>query len=254
MKIRKSNMCILICFVVLCSLLFAINPVFANYQGVHVLVAYDEEFDYTARHRYWYSPEYLAEILITQVSWRFEEPFNMKYIIINYVSWDSDDSISKIVDLRNECIAETGFYSGMTYNTIPIDIMIAFSDQETGDAYGISNQTLGVAFAFETYLWLSLGQCTDNVLQHELSHLYNCSHHIGQPTLDCTMNIHLVRPNDLEGPVPYTLTTENWCNGYINIINLNRERWGRKIVVGGGPGGPGGPYLLPESEPWEGPL
>jgi hypothetical protein len=253
-KIRKSSTYVLFCFVTIFSSLFVINPVFANYQGVNVLVAYDEEFDYTAQHVYWYSPEYLAEILITEVSWRFEEQFNIKYIIIHYVCWDSDDNINNIVDLRDECIAETGFYSGIAYNTIPMDIMIAFSDQETGGAYGISNKTLGVVLAFETYLWLSLLQCTDNVLQHELSHLYNCTHHIGQPTLDCTMNTHPVFLNYIEGYVPYTLTTENWCNDCINLTNSNRETWGREVIVGGGPGGPGGPYPLPESEPWEGPL
>lgn len=246
----------LIILILLITPMFAIRPVLAGYQGVHVLVAYDEEFDYTARHRYWYSPEYLAEILITQVSWRFEELFGIKFVIIRFMSWDSNDTnTNDIGELLHECINDTGFYTGMTYNTIPIDILIAFSDQPIINGskifYGAADTYLEAVIVTETYLYFSWIQCTDNILQHELSHLYNCPDHwlpnnSWTPKHNCTMNLYSIDMG-LDGQRPFFFTTENWCTDCRDAIDLARESLGRYHETGGGPGGPGGPYPLPES-------
>lgn len=146
-----------------------------TYQNVNVLVAYDEEMAFTARWTYGYSPETFCKIIIDTVSDRFKSAFGITFTIIRYVFWDSNDSVTNdIYAFENEVISETGFYSGMTYNTIPIDILIAFSDQTItyeGDPIGgKANHKLGTVIVFERYE--DFTQYTDNILQHELTHLY----------------------------------------------------------------------------------
>lgn len=244
-KVRTLSISVLVSLVVLPTLLFVISPVFAEvYQNVHVLVAYDEEFDHTARSVYWYSPETLCSILVGGVSDRFKSAFDIKFTVIRYVSWDSDDSVTDDMSvLLHECIDETGFYSGMTYNTIPIDILIVFTDQTIMDGsqiiYGCCALpiTTGAVIVTETYYYFSLGQCADNILQHELSHMYGCEDHLNR--VNCTMSLY-PEDNPIYGHRPYGFYTESWCTGCRNTINENREMWGREQTVGGG----GCPTLL----------
>jgi hypothetical protein len=219
--------------------MFNVNLVSATtYQNVNVLVAYDEELAGTAGLVYGYSPEVFCHIIIDEVSDRFKVAFGIKFTIIRYVSWDSDDSITESThDLLHDCIDKTGYYAGMIYNTIPIDMLIAFSDQPQGTwigeyyytFYGTYNET-GAVIAIETYYY-DLGQCTDNVLQHELSHLYGCEHHLNK--VDCIMSEYQ-EYNIIYGGRPWLFWTENWCSGCRNIINENREMYGREQTVGAG--------------------
>lgn len=247
--IRKLTPIGLVGLVVLSSLSFT-HPVFAPlYQVVNVMVAYDEELSATAENIYWLSPEESCRRIIQSVSWRFGDTFQIMFGIISYVSWDSNDSINNIGDLLLECINETSFYSGMTYNTMQIDILIAFSDQaiiRNGIIeYGAAHPLSGAVIVIETYLYFSFGQCTDNILQHELSHLYGAPDH-SLPNLDCIMNLYSVDAG-LDGSRPYLFTTENWCSDCITIINENKETWGREQWIDR-PGGPGGPWPEPYSK------
>jgi hypothetical protein len=255
--LKKPATIVLVIFIVLMTPMFTVSPVFANYQGVNVLVAYDEELEWTASWVYWYTPQTFCWLFVDCVSDRFESAFGLRFNIIRYVFWDSNDSVTDDIEaFEREVVAETGFYTGMTYNTIRIDILIAFSDQtiadETGIYLGKANSTLGTAIVFEYYEWRLFQQFTDNILQHELSHLYKCPEEAmlpSNPNYDCVMNsgLYVYYPFPVDDYIKYCLTTENWCINCRNTINLNRERWGREVVEGGGPGGPGGPYPLPES-------
>ena len=211
------------------------------YQVVHVMVAYDEELATTAEVVYWLSPEMFCRLMVDTVSWRFEEEFNIRFTIICYEFWDSYDGIQNIKTLLQEAVSETGFYPGMTYNSIPIHILIAFTDQDTPltPSYGYYEiEATKAVIVKETYYMFSLGQCTDNVLQHELSHLYKCSHH-NELDCNCVMNIHKVYLNIIEGEVPYALTTDEWCDICKATIEANRRSYGSEETIGEGPGSDG---------------
>ena len=241
--LRKCSTGVLISLVVIAGLMFNVNLVSAGVvQDVHVMVAYDEEFYHTARWVYWCSPETLCHLFVADLSWKFKNAFNIKFTVIRFVVWMSDDSITDDIDaFEREVIADTGFYTGMIYNTIPIDVLIAFSDQTIVDKEGHrlggkANYTLGTAIVIEEYDLRSCTQYTDNILQHEVTHLYADwltqnlslgSHHWIKPEhwgYDCVMNMY---PVD-NGRMPYGLTTENWCDTCKSRIMTMRSKWGRE--------------------------
>lgn len=230
--------------VVIQSLLFSAVPRGVAYeptQVVNLLVAYDEEFTYTANWVYGYSPTYLAHGLISEAYYHFYTTFNIGYNIMAYRSWDSDDSVTDPFAMRDEVITETGFYSGMYIGNYRVDVLIAFTDQDMAGAYGVSKAELGVVLVEETYIDLitcGIGQATDNVLQHELSHLYQVDH-FEVEGVDSVMNTYPVYIGGLCNPpwgiwVPTALTTDNWDADSIDIITANRELWGEPGVPGGG--------------------
>ena len=222
------------------------SSVFAvPWYRVNVLVAYDEEWESTAFWFYAYSAETLAHIIILSASDRFYSEFGIDFYPIAYVFWDSDDNPANKDVMMDEAIEETYFTTGMTIGSREIDLLIAFTNQEIpypgGYCYGYSDSELGVVLVRHAYIDF-IGQATDNVLQHELSHLYGAPEE-GIAGLDCVMNAF---PYDLPfpwGSVPTALTTTNWCEGCLATIGANVDNWGR---LGSG-GGSGGIHMCPYS-------
>lgn len=245
MSLRKSRKWCIDLFVVL-LVLFAASPVpvfAASYQVVHVMIAYDDELANTATYLYGRSPETFCRLILEEVSDRFQTTFGIKFITIRVVSWDSDNSnTNDVAGLLQECINETGFYSGMVYNTIPIDILVAFSDQHIHEAplhpevedygYAGSQWSVGAVIVIEHYWWPSPGQATDNILQHELSHLYDCEN-FWDYKIDCTM-CEYPHHELLAGFLPWGFYTDNWCAACHDMIMANKARWGREEMEGGG--------------------
>lgn len=237
--------------VVLSSFPLAINPALSEtYQVINVMVAYDEEWAHTALWLYGYKhPQTFCWMFIDWVSWRFEELFGIKFSVLCFQFWDSNDSLTEdITALLDECIEETGFYTGMPYYGKPIDILIAFTDQHTststGVDYGRALSSLGAVIVVEEYHFLSGVQYTDNILQHELTHLYKIEEDWVCPEMpgyNCVMNnwpVYIPLPEDTVRP--YGMTTENWCGSCSAIINSNKAKWGRLCEehTGGSPGFP----------------
>ncbi len=133
----------------------------------------------------------------------------------------------------NETIAETNFVSGMYVNGKVVDVLVAFSDQETIGCYGYSDKYFGVVIAMETW-YFEVGQCTDNVLQHELSHLYWAPRETIKD-LNCVMSEYLVYIVPGYYWLPTTLTN-NWCDDCKSTINANKTLWGTPHEGGGGGG------------------
>lgn len=251
MKVFRVRFLVLL-VVVSVSLVLEIRPVRAEvYQDVQCLVAYDEEFDHTARCVYLYSPQVLCRILVDEVSQRFQENFNIRFLVAGYTTWDSNDTYT-IAQLLVEAVNETGFYRGMTVNEHKVEVLIASTDQlvEGDGDYGDCLTDHYAIIARETLLgWPGFNiQSTDNIIQHELSHLYDCSNHWvsgpGNPDFDCIMNFY---PADFvlpEGYVPHALVTENWCADCKQSIRLNKETLGYPQQIGGGHPGE---YPLPYS-------
>jgi hypothetical protein len=117
-----------------------------------------------------------------------------------------------------------------------VDVLIVFTDQDIPGSYGYSDRQKGVVLVWETYK-AGVGQCTDNVLQHELSHLYHAEDH-NVEGLDCVMNYAL---SWIGGIYQYwvrtALVTNNWCPNCTDIIHDHLQNWGENIMcLGGGNG------------------
>lgn len=237
MKTKFRCAILLLMMIVLLSLP---SSVFATqWRRVNVLVAYDEEWESTAFWLYGYSARTLAHIIISSVSDTFYLEFGIDFYPITYVFWDSDDNPSNKDVMMNESISETEFETGMRISFYEVDVLIAFTDQEIPDyeyyCYGYSDRELGVVLVRHAYPD-GVGQATDNVLQHELSHLYNASDERVK-NLDCVMNgydYYIGFPYDYN--VPTALTTANWCEDCLATISANLDNWGR-LNDGSGPGG-----------------
>lgn len=212
----------------------------AQWQRVNVLVAYDEEWESTAFWTYGYEATTLAYIIISEVSDRFYVKWCIEFHRVSYTFWDSDDNPANADVMMNEAISETGFETGMTIGYYVIDVLIAFTDQRIPGCWGYSDSELGVVLVRHAYP-AGVGQATDNILQHELSHLYDAPDEDVED-LDCVMNGY---PYYIGFPyfyaVPTALTTTNWCEGCLATIRANVDNWGR---LHSGTGGSTGMYRM----------
>lgn len=184
----------------------------SDYYVVYLMVAYDEEFTLKAARTYAYTPEALAKLLIMSAFYYFYEELNIYYYIVAFTSWDSDDAVTNATKMREEATVETGFVSGMCIDRIPVHVLVAFTDQDIAGGYGISSEERGVVLVEETYLPI-IGQATENVLQHEISHLYGAaptatSHH-WVDGLMCVMNAY-----------PYYIIPGVYCEPTALVTNI----------------------------------
>lgn len=239
---RKLRLLIFVPLILLLLLAFLVSPAFATSRWrVNVMVAYDEEWESTAFWTYGYSAETLANIIIICANFRFYAEFQIQFRPCVYQFWDSDDNPADRDVMMDEVIDETGFETGMTIGNHVIDVLIAFTDQEIPPSpgcycYGYVDRILGVILVRHSYP-NGVGQATDKVLQHELSHLYDAPEERVRD-LDCVMNsysYYLGFP--YFDPVPTGVVTTNWCEGCLEIISSNVDKWGRLVSGGGGGGG-----------------
>jgi len=210
-------------------------PVSAGSWRVHVLVAYDEEWQSIANRVYAYPPRELASLLLYVVASRFWT-FNIEFYPMGYVFWDSNDNPTGPYAMLNEAMEEAGFESGMMLGGYVMHIFVAFTGQDIPLCYGLANSTLGIVLVEHTYP-SGVGQATDNVLQHELSHLYDADDE-SESGLDCVMNYY---PQWIGFPyfkwVRTALITENWCAGCSATIMNHADNWGYWDTGGGGGNG-----------------
>jgi hypothetical protein len=220
-----------------------IPSVEASTIRVKLLVAYDEEWASIAKWQYAYSPETLAYVIIYTVHCRFHDEFAISFQIVDYQSYDSDDSLTDAYARFDEATLEV--QSNHSFN-----ILVAFTGQSLMHrgyrVWGVANQS-DAAVLVRHYYPFGVGQATDEILQHEVSHLYGAPDHYKEG-LNCVMNVY---PYWIGFPYYYyvvtAVTTQAWCDGCKNIIRSNRELWGR-AYGGEGDGGGGSAYkqLRPE--------
>ena len=211
-------------------------PVSAGHWRVHVLIAYDEEWQSIANSVYAYSPRELAQVLMYVVAGRFWETFNIKFYVMGYVFWDSDDNPGGPHAMLFEAMEEADFESGMWLGGYVMHIFVAFTGQDIPFVFGFANSTLGIVLVEHTCV-SGVGQATDNVLQHELSHLYAA---VDEWTygLMCVMNY---APRYIGFPyfkyVRTALIAENWCADCSATIMNHADNWGYWDTGGGGGNG-----------------
>jgi hypothetical protein len=231
LKLSRARKIALLTLFIFALLATAFPAQATGYWRVNVLVAYDEEWRAIANNKYWYSPDYLARLLIYLVNYRFWT-FNIEFYIMSFVSWDSDDAPINAHIMLWEAIEETGFQSGMTYGGYVVHVLVAFTGQDIPVFLGYNDPQWGAVLIQHCYP-SGVGQATDNVLQHELSNLYDAPDHY-QDDLDCVMNEF---PEPIGFPyddVPTALVTENWCSDCYTTIMNHRDNWGYWRAGGGG--------------------
>ncbi len=89
------------------------------------------------------------------------------------------------------------------------------------------------AVIVEEFWTQTFGQHTDNILQHELGHLYDCDHH-NEKDLDCNMNVYYKWIWAEWASFPIELLTENWCEVCEGIIMANRTTIGQTMTGSSG--------------------
>jgi len=238
--------CLILCLcVLLLSLL--VSQAFAVEGGhyrVNVMIAYDEEWECTANDFYGYSAFYFAKLILTFVNDYFSE-LDIRFTVVSVRSWDSDDNPESDLEMLMEAVTETNFTSGMltSYPSgVPIDILVAFTGQDIPNCYGRANSTLGVVLVRHWYLGgIYNWQITDNILQHELSHLYGAEHHYVDR--ECVMTMYEVWiPFPLNNWLWRCMLTNEWCEDCRTLIHDNRDLWGVWSPLGGGGGDEECPY------------
>ncbi len=181
-----------------------------GYWRVNVMIAYDEEFEEIANNLYSYTPQELARIIFLEVNERFYYEFDIVFGILSYVAWDSDDNPCDASEMFYEMITETGFSPGMNIGDNTCHILVGFTNQDIPQGYyGASNKDVATVLTEEWWTY-TLGQCTDNILQHEISNLYSCQDHY-DPDYNCVMNEYPIRLGLLDAydQVPYAFQTTN---------------------------------------------
>jgi len=212
----------------LCSSVYAES----EWYQVNLLIAYDEEWKAVAWSKYLYRPETLAYIFVDDIGYEFYRIHRIVFRIAEYMMFDSEDGDYDSEWRLREAIRETGFVSGQRQAGKVRHILIAFTAQRMWDAWGRANRTAGAVIVTELtwpHYTLNPEQYTDNILQHELSHLYECENH-DIHGLQCVMNVW----REHYGDVLVCLQTNLWCSQCIETVNLNRAKWGELSPSGGG--------------------
>lgn len=203
------------------------------HQRVLVMVAADEEFIWRMRWEYGYDDwAFLADTWIYLIQDDFYKHFQIYLKVMLHTTWDSDDDLVLGPRLVEVC-QETGFHSGMDVSGATIEILVAYTGQvisHEADIRGMACDDPDVP-EYGSVLITIQADLTDNLVQHEITHLYGPNDH--RFSIDCVMYI------------PGGLYTNHWCKICRETILENRDRFGEWVpvpVVGGG----GGCYLKDE--------
>jgi len=196
---------------------------------VYAILAVDEEFVGDQLQGIGY-----AQLEVERVKSRLEYQYGITIEIVDIVGWNSDNSKSGS-SLFYEAVEETGFYSGMVRNGFEIDALIAFTGQYLGYGGLCWIEKSALIVQYQGY-W-----CDDNVLQHEVSHLFYADDGVQGTScyiLQCVMSYHTVAVETVEedeetynvyAEVPEGYLANTWCADHYKNITLNKFRY---TVVG----------------------
>ena len=196
---------------------FSISTV-SDDREVSVLAVADEEYvDYWDD---WWDPwdqdQWRSEVrqAVELGDDAFEREFGINFVVKDTGTWDSDDGVDELTRLFDEVRREVDKGTN--------DVMVAFTNQ---DVEGCLRTRF---FLGGPYFWGTLGYAeasgddvivllvedtnTDNVHQHEYSHLFGAPDHDGAPGIRCIMSYDWV------------MQINDWCNECYSTINANKWR------------------------------
>jgi hypothetical protein len=185
--------------------------------------------------------------------------FGIDIRILGFLEWDSDDGVTSMYDLWKELEADTQQYLRQWYDgewwSNNVDAIIGITAQATpGDPKPIAglapNATLldqgriFVLLKWQVY-WMD-----DNLVQHEVSHLYYAPDHPGPqpPAPCCAMAYHTHYQTWIweDGlwwvfnDIPCAYTTYSWCTTCNQTIQQNSGTYPmeiRTLTISASPGG-----------------
>jgi hypothetical protein len=163
--------------------------------------------------------------------------FGIDIRILGFETWDSDDSVESMIGLLDELISETSSYLGQWYSgpwwSNYVDGILGITFQATPDTPDIlglaSGQRLvdqGKSFVF--LRWHNTYWGDDNLLQHEVSHLFYAQDHY---YTCCAMAGHTHYQTfiyedgawSVFGDVLCALTSYDWCSHCKNFTDIYKE-------------------------------
>jgi hypothetical protein len=195
---------------------------------VNVLVVCDEEFRSRTYEAPWFKTldwkDYVMNV-IERADDRLNDVFNIDINIVQVSTWESDNSKSG-EDLLLDAIHKTGFVASKTViNGQVIHVLIAWTGQYLGftaGAYVVKRAIIMTANAY----WAD-----DNILRHEISHLFGASDHkdANDPDYfeDCIMSYRFVHVEYwvednwiwyIGNDVVLAALSDNWCTHCQNMI------------------------------------
>jgi hypothetical protein len=188
-------------------------PPYWEYTPVRVWVVADEEFRSKNYETTWFQSvgwEDYVKSVVERSDDRLYEQFGIDLCIVSVGAWQSDNT--KYGDaLFDDVLAKTGFKTFETcINGQVINVLIAFTGQYLGYCAGAIEYKRVIMMQYNVY-WAD-----DNVLRHEVSHLFGAHDHIdgSDPCYfeDCVMSYRKV-------PIEYW-TEDGWVWYVGNTVSL----------------------------------
>jgi len=187
------------------------------YRSLDIVLALDEEavdkwgIDYSVR-------------AVERADEAFVALHSIDFRIRATVVWDSDDSIEWFdPDLYKDAFDKLGSWLGSYINGTEIDAVIAISGQETIDSYiaGLAPPNPIMGHNTLTLIRFQIYWADDNLIGHEVSHLYGMNDHPEDVEIDCAMAYYpdyicvLVEDGgiyDMFCNVARSFRIYDWCN------------------------------------------
>jgi len=178
--------------------------------------------------------------------------FGIDIRILGFEEWDSFDSNLSMYYLWGELASETAEYLDQWYTgewwSGYVDAIIGITSQETPadlrPVAGLSpNSTLlDQGRIFILLKWLAYW-ADDNLVQHEVSHLFYAEHHY-EPCCAMATHTHFWTFLWEDGlwavfvDVPCSYTSYHWCDNCQDCIDLNKYKYlDCQLTISAGPGG-----------------
>ena len=183
---------------------FSVSATDSPEREVSVLAVADEEYvaHFDQGWNPWDQDQWKSEVVkaVELGDNAFEKEFKINFVVKEIGTWDSDDRVQTLLELFDEVRAEVNKGSN--------DVMVAFSDQvepwpHPGYAEALGDATIVVPVPF----WQ-----TDNLLQHELSHLFGAPDHGNVAGIRCIMSYY------------WSWRINDWCADCRSTIIINKMR------------------------------
>ena len=207
------------------------------YRKVNVLVAGDEEMTATKWNYFgqWVHWQTYTKRQIKRASSHFYEHFKIQLSPEKFTTWDSDDSCGGVCPATLEEVrTELGFYSGMIWQGVIIDILIAWTNQYSPLWAGMADLDNSAIIMQPQEDWID-----DNLAQHEFTHLYDIPKNHFDFEHICVMNqeilflIYTIEEDQIIYINDWTVIvygTNDWCEECEQTIRNNRLRYGAQAV------------------------
>lgn len=218
-----------------------------QYIEADVVFAYDEEMESADHHMYACFPggdfpvslEKYLESQMRRVNYRFNK-IGVDLTVVGRIEWKSDNGLKTCDEVLTEAMEEIGWNRGMWWNDEWVEMLVAWTDQDTpnDNAAGWADVDEHACLVSYTATWFD-----DNLLQHELSHLFGTPDHFD--SVSCVMGqkvkfYNFLHAEDLRplydggwlpqknyiwvcGYVPNGMLKDGWCADCIDTIVNNAD-------------------------------